>query len=71
MEGAATAAQAKHGDSCPANRVDSDSMCLISSGDDSTEPPTLPCSRNDALVDKGAVASKSCLPFGDARNNSH
>ena len=36
-------------------------MYLTSFGDDSTEPPALPCCRDDALVDKGAKASKPCL----------
>ena len=36
-------------------------MCLISFGDDSTRPPALPCSRDGALVDKGATAPKPCL----------
>ena len=61
-EGAATAVQAVHGDSCSANRVDPDPMCSISFGDDCTRPPALPCSREDALVDNGAAAPKSCLP---------
>ena len=60
-EGAATAVQAKHGDSCFANRVDPDPMCLTSFGDDSTGPPALPCSRDDALEGNGAAAPKSCL----------
>ena len=30
-------------------------------GDDSTKPPVLPCYRDDAIVDKGAVAPKLCL----------
>ena len=61
-EGAAAAVQAKHGDSCSANRVDLDPMCLTTSGDYSTGPPTLPCSRDDALVGNGATVPKSCLP---------
>ena len=35
-------------------------MCLISFGDDSTEPSALPC-RDDAMVDKDAEAPKLCL----------
>ena len=42
-------------------KVDTDPMYLTSFGDDSTEPPALPCSRDDSLVDKGVVASKPCL----------
>ena len=60
-EGVATAVQAKHGDSCSANRVDSDPMRLTSFGDDSTGPLTLSCLRDDALVSNGAAAPKSCL----------
>ena len=41
--------------------VDPDSMCLTSFGDDSPEPPILPCCRNDAIVDKGAAAPKPPL----------
>ena len=54
----AVAVQAKHGDSCSANYVDPNPMCLTSFGDDSAGPPTLPCSRDDALVDNGAAAPK-------------
>ena len=60
-EGAATAVQAVHGDSCSANRVDPNPMCSTGFGDDCTRPPALPCSREDALVDNGAAAPKSCL----------
>ena len=48
-EGAATAVQAMHGDSCSANWVDPDPMCSTSFGGDSTGPPALPCSGGDAL----------------------
>ena len=61
-EGAATVVQAMHGDSCSANRVDPDPMCSTSFGNDCTEPPALPCSREDILVDNGAAAPKSCRP---------
>ena len=60
-EGAATAVEAKHGETCSANRVGPDSMCLTSFDDDSTGPPALPCPRDDALVGNGAAAPKSCL----------
>ena len=43
-EGTAKAVQAMHGDSCSANRVDPDSMCSTSFGDDCTGPPAFPCS---------------------------
>ena len=39
MEGAATAVQAMHGDSCSATRV----MCSTSFGDGCTGPPAPPC----------------------------
>ena len=58
-EGAATAVQAMHGVSCSAIRVDSDPMCSTSFGDDCTEPPAPPCSGENALEDKSAVAPKS------------
>ena len=48
------------GDSSSA-QVDPDPMCLTSFGDDSTEPPALPRCRDDALVDKDAVASNPFL----------
>ena len=60
-EDAAKAVQAMHGDSCTANRVDGDPTCSISFGGDSTGPPALTCSRDDALVGNGAAAPKSCL----------
>ena len=60
-EGAATAVQAKHGDSCSANRVDPDPKSSTSFGDDSTGPPALPCSKDDALVGNGTAAPNSCL----------
>ena len=69
-EGAAETVQAMHGDSCFPNRVDPDSMCSTSFGDDSTRPPALPCSWEDALVDNGAAAPKSCLTLRDALTNS-
>ena len=42
-------------------QVDPDPMCLASLSDDSTKPLALPHCRDDALVDKSAVASKPCL----------
>ena len=67
-KGAAKAVQAMHGDSCSANRVDPDPMCSTSFDDDCTGPPALPCSREDALVDNGAAAPKSCLSFLEMRS---
>ena len=70
-EGAATVAQAKHGDSCSADQIDPEPMCSTSFGDDCTGPPAPPCSGENALVDNGAAAPKSCFPFlGDALTNS-
>ena len=60
-EGAATAVQAMHANSCSANRVDPHPICSTSFGDDCTGPPALPCSREDALVDNSAAAPRSCL----------
>ena len=57
----AVAVQAKHMDSCSANQVDPDPMCLTSFRDNSTEPPALACSRDVFLVDNGAAVSKLCL----------
>ena len=66
-EGVAAAVQAMHGDSCSANQVDPDPMCLISFGDDSTGPPALPCSNDNALVNNGAAVPKSCLSPSEMR----
>ena len=67
-EGAATAVQAKQGDSCSADRVDLDPMCSTSFGDDCPGPPAPPCSGENALVDNGAAAPKSCLPSSEMRS---
>ena len=56
----AAADQAKNGDSCSAKKADPDPMRPTSFGDDSTEPPALPC-RDNVMVDKGAAAPKPCL----------
>ena len=58
-ESAATAVQAKHGESCFAKRVQADQTCSTNFGV-KVEPPTLPC-RDDVLVENGAAALKSCL----------
>ena len=62
----AVADRAKQGDNNSSARVDHDPMRLTSFGDDSTEPPALPC-RDDALVDQGAEAPKPCLSPGEMR----
>ena len=67
-EGAATAVQAMHGDSCSANRVDPDPMFY--QRDDCTGPPALPCSRENALVDSGAAAPKSCHSPSEMRTTT-
>ena len=48
-------------------QVDHDAMCLTSFGDDYTEPLTLPCCRDNALVDKGAEAPKPCFSLVETR----
>ena len=42
-------------------KVDPDPMCLANSGDDSTGPLALPCSRDETLVDYGTAAPKPCF----------
>ena len=56
-EGAATAVQAKHGDSCTAKRVQAGPTCSTNFGV-KAEPSALPC-RDDVLVENGAAAPKS------------
>ena len=58
-EDAATSVQPMHGDSFSANRVDLDPESSTSFSGDSTGPPTLPCSRDDAA--NGAAVPMSCL----------
>ena len=67
-EGVATVVQAKHGNSCSADRVDLDPMYSTSFGDDCTGPPAPPCSGENALVDNGAAAPRSCLPSLEIRS---
>ena len=50
-------------------QVDPDPMCLTSFGDNSTEPLTLPYSRDDALVDKALKCQSVSLTCGDAHAN--
>ena len=57
----AAADRVMSGDSFSA-QVDPDPVCLTGFGHDSTEPPALPCCRDDAPVDKGAEAPKPYLP---------
>ena len=42
-------------------QIDPDPICLTSSGNDSTGPTALVCSRDDALVNNGAVAPRPCI----------
>ena len=58
-EGAATAVQAMHGDSCTEQKVQDGPKTSLSFGV-KAEPPDLPC-REDVLVEDGAAALKSCL----------
>ena len=60
-EGAATAVQAMHGDSCTtAQKVQGGPKTSISFGMEA-KPPDLPC-REDVLIEDGATTPKSCLP---------
>ena len=61
-DGAATAVQAMHGESCSVTQVDPDPMCFTSFGDDCIRPPAPSCLGKNALVANGAAAPKSCLP---------
>ena len=65
-EGAATAVQAMRGDSFSSCRVDPGPKTSTSFGV-KAEPPTLPC-RDDAVVESGDAAPKSCLPSLEMRS---
>ena len=56
-EGAAKAVQAKHGDSCTAQRVQDGPKISVCFGV-VAKPPALPC-RDDVLVENGTAAPKS------------
>ena len=62
----AAADRAKHGDSCSAKRLDTGPTSSTSFGM-KAEPLSLPCCRDDALVDKEAAAPKPCLAPGEMR----
>ena len=65
-EGAATAVQAMHGDSCTtAQKVQDGQKTSISFGV-MTEPHDLPC-REDVLVEDGATSPEPCLPSLEMR----
>ena len=54
--------QVKYRNSYSGKRIDAGPpMCLTSFGNDFTESPALPCCRDDAMVDKGTAAPKTCL----------
>ena len=66
-EGAATAVQAMHGDSCTtAQKVQDGPKASISFGV-KAEPPDLPC-KDDGLVEGGDAAPKSCFPSLEMRS---
>ena len=67
-EGAATAVQAMHGDSCTAQKVQDGPKTSISFGV-KAEPADLSC-RADVLVEDGAAVPKSCLPFLEMRTTT-
>ena len=68
-EGAATAVQAMHGDSCTtAQKVQDGPKSSISFGV-VAEPSDLPC-RDDVVVESGDAAPKSCLPSLDMRSST-
>ena len=61
-EGAAAAEREIGVDISPA-QVDTDPIRLTSFGEDSTGPPPLVCTRDDALGDDSAAAPKPCHPW--------
>ena len=65
-EGAATAVQAVHGDSCSATRVEPGPKTNSTSFGMKAEPPDLPC-REDVLVEDAAAAPNSCFPSLEMR----
>ena len=67
-EGAATAVEAMHGDSCTAQKVQDGPKTSISFGV-KAEPPDLPY-REDILVEDGAAAPESCLPSLEIRSST-
>ena len=68
-EGAATAVQAMHGDSCTtAQKVQDGPKTSISFGG-MAEPPDPPC-REDVLVEDGATSPESCLPSLEMRSST-
>ena len=68
-EGAATAVQAMHGDSCSATRIEPGPKTNSTSFGMMTESPDLPC-KEDVFVEDGAAAPKSCLPSVEMRTTT-
>ena len=66
-EGAATAVQAMHGDSCSATRVEPGRKTNSTSVGMMVEPPALSC-RDNVVVEDRAAAPKSCLPSLEMRS---
>ena len=60
-EGATTAVQAMHGDSCTAQKVRDGPKTNSTSVGMMAEPPALPC-RDGVLVENGDASPRSCLP---------
>ena len=67
-DGAATAVQGMHGDSCTAQKVQDGPKISISFGL-KAGPPDLSC-REDVLVEDGAAAPKSCFPSSEIRTTT-
>ena len=65
-EGAATAVQAMHGDSCSATRVEPGPKTNSACFGVMAESPDLPF-RDDVLVENGTASPKSCLPSLEMR----
>ena len=68
-EGAATAVQAMHGDSCSATRVEPGPKTNSTSFGMKAEHPALPC-RDGVLVENGDASPKSCLLSLEMRSPS-
>ena len=68
-EGAATAVQAMHADTCFATRVEPDPKTNSTSFGMKAESPVLPC-RDGVLVENGDASHKSCLPSLKMRSPS-
>ena len=67
-EGAATAVQVMHGDSCTTKRVQ-DGPKISTCFGVMAKPPALSC-RDGIVVENGAAAPKSCLPSLEMRSTT-